>query len=96
MTELKIVAVLIIKDAYKEELADVLKTVINASRKEAGCISYDLYQDIKNPLKFTFIETWKNQQAIDEHNATDHFKTFVSAIEGKIESLTIDFMKQLY
>jgi Uncharacterized conserved protein len=55
-----------------------------------------LHQDVKNPLKYTILEGWKSQAAIDEHNNTDHFKAFVKAIEGKVESLSVDIIKKVY
>lgn len=94
--ELKIVAVIVAKAAYQEELEKVFRTVVDATRKETGNISYDLHQDCKDPLKYTILEVWKSQQAIDEHNESAHFKAFVSAIEGKIESIAVDVIKRIY
>ncbi|MFV0310422.1 MAG: putative quinol monooxygenase [Dysgonomonas sp.] len=96
MMELKIVAVIVVKAAYKEELEKVFHTVVDETRKETGNVSYDLHQDCKDPLKYTILEVWKSQAAIDEHNTSAHFKAFVAAIEGKIESLTVDIIKKIY
>lgn len=96
MSELKIVAAIEVKAAYKDELVNVLHTIVDATRKEEGNISYDLHQDTKNPLRYTILEVWKDQQAIDLHNASDHFQTFVAAIDGKIENLAVDVIKQVY
>lgn len=96
MTELRIVAVLEVKADYKEELIKVIHTLVDESRKEEGCVSYDLHEDTKNPLKLIFLETWASQAAIDIHNNAPHFKAFVAAIKGKIDSLTIDFIKKIY
>lgn len=96
MTELKIVAVIEIKAPFQEELDTVFHTVVDETRKESGNISYDLHQDTKNPLKYTILETWKSQDAINQHNETAHFKAFVAAIEGKVDSLTVDIIKKVY
>lgn len=96
MTELKIVAVIVVKAEFQEELEKAFQNVVDGTRKEDGNISYDLYQDVKNPLKYTILEGWKSQAAIDEHNNTDHFKAFVKAIEGKVESLSVDIIKKVY
>ncbi len=71
-----------------ESKADFLKAfdaVQAGTRQEAGNLYYDLYDHTDNPLKFTLLEGWKSQQAIDFHNNTDHFKTFVNAIDGKAD-----------
>lgn len=96
MSELKIVAVIEVKDLYKDELISVFEKVVDETRKEVGNISYDLHQDVKNPLKFVILETWASKQAIDEHNASVHFNDFVKAIEGKVDSLTVDVIKKVY
>lgn len=96
MMELKIVAVIVVKAAYKEELEKVFHTVVDETRKEAGNVSYDLHQDCKDPLKYTILEVWKSQTAIDEHNESAHFKAFAAAIEGKVDSLTVDVIKKIY
>jgi len=80
---LTIVATITVKPEHKEDVLKSIKTVVDASRKEPGNIFYDVFEDINNPLKFVFIETWKSQAAIDIHNKTAHFIDFIKAVEGK-------------
>ena len=60
-------------EAYKELGLQLVK----ASQAEEGCISYTLNQCRENPCVFAFIEVWKDQDAINYHNATAHFTTLV-------------------
>jgi quinol monooxygenase YgiN len=53
--------------------------LVGASRDEAGNDSYDFYTDLADAASFTFIEVWRDQAAIDVHNATPHFQGFVAA-----------------
>lgn len=96
MAELKIVATIIIKSEYKEEVLNAFHNVVNATRKEEGNISYDLHQNIVNPLEFTILEIWKSQETIDLHNASTHFDEFKKAIDGKIEGLKVDIIEKIY
>ena len=96
MSELKIVAKIILKEEFRKEIETVLHTVVDGTRKEEGNVSYDLHQDVKNPLEYTLIEVWKSQDAIDLHNETAHFKAFVAAIQGKIDGLEISVIKKVY
>lgn len=96
MTELKIVAVIVVKAAYQEDLKPLFHTIVNETRKESGNISYELHQDIKNPLKYIMLEVWESQEAIDEHNASAHFNAFVAAAQDKLDSLTVDVIKKVY
>jgi quinol monooxygenase YgiN len=66
-----------------EELKAVCLGLIEPTRKEEGCISYDLYQDITNPGKFTFIENWKSKEHLDIHMKTPHLVAAGAAF-GKI------------
>lgn len=96
MTELKIVATIVIKEAHKAELLKAFHAVVDETRKEKGNISYTLHQDAKNPLKFVILEVWQSEEAIDLHNASTHFDEFKKAIDGKIDSLSIDIIKEIY
>jgi quinol monooxygenase YgiN len=71
-----------------EHQADVEKAfqaVAAGTRREEGCVSYIPYQHNDNPLKYTFIEEWVSQSAIDAHHNSAHYKAFVAATDGKIE-----------
>ncbi len=96
MKELKIVATIIVKEEFKEELLPVFHQVVDETRKEEGNISYELHQDVNNPLKFIFLEVWKSQEAIDSHNISAHFRAFAKAIRKKTDALTIDVMEKIY
>lgn len=64
-------------------------TLVDESKKETGCISYELCQDLKNKNKFVFIEMWQDQEAIDKHNNSKHFLEIVPKLgqlqEGESE-----------
>lgn len=96
MEQLKIVASITIKEEYKNEVVDVLHTVVEETRKEEGNVSYDLHIDVKNPLKYIIIEAWQSDKAIELHNGSKHFQAFVKSIEGKVEELAVDTIKFVY
>jgi quinol monooxygenase YgiN len=92
---LTIIANVTIKAEYKDDVLKAVKSVVEATRKEEGNIFYDVFEDVSNPLKITFIETWKSQKAIDSHNNSTHFKDFAKAIDGK-SSLSVSILKQKF
>ena len=92
---LKIVATVTIKDAAdKDAIEQALFAVVDGTRTEEGCISYELHQDINNPMIYVFVEVWKSQEAIDIHNATEHFNAFVVAVDGKVD-LVVNTVKKI-
>ena len=95
MSNVKIAALVSVKPEYAAELADVFKNLVKASRAEPGCISYDLHRETGKPNRFVFVENWKNQAAVDAHNASTHFQNFVKAIDGKTENLEIVLMEDI-
>ncbi|MDH6354793.1 quinol monooxygenase YgiN [Dysgonomonas sp. PH5-45] len=96
MSVLKIVATITVKAEYKEDMIKVLHEVVDKTRQEEGNISYDLNVSVENPLRFVILEVWKSAEAIETHNQSAHFKAFVDAIKGRIESLDIETITPIY
>jgi len=51
--------------------------LVEQSRKEAGNISYCLSVNKKDPCQLTFLECWKDREAIAFHGETEHFTTIL-------------------
>ncbi len=63
---------------------EFIKQAINVTRetrKERGNLSYKIYQSRTDKTKFTFVEEWQNDTAIEEHNCAKHFTAFLDAIK---------------
>ena len=73
---IKIVAKNYIKKDKKDDFLKLAKELIIESRKEDGCIAYDIYESIDG-LCLTFIEEWKDEKSIEMHNNSEHFKSIV-------------------
>lgn len=96
MKELKIVATIVLKPKYQNDVLKALHNVVDATRKEEGNISYELLQNVSDNLSYTILESWKSQEAIDLHMNSAHFDEFKKAIDGKISDLQITTIKQVY
>ncbi|MCB5307829.1 putative quinol monooxygenase [Yersinia massiliensis] len=77
---LKVIAQDFIKTEYIDVVMPLYKALVDATKLEALCISYDLYIDHKDPGHFVFIEEWPDQAALDTHCATEHFRRLVPQI----------------
>ena len=84
-----IVAKKTIKQGKLEEYKTLVEKLIDESRKEEGCISYNLFEDINNPNILTFIEEWRSEEEIKLHNNSEHYTSIVpkgvDLQEGKTE-----------
>lgn len=80
-----IVAHVSVKPEKVKAFTEAAKEIIEKSNKEAGCKSYQLYQDPYNNTKFVFVEEYKNQAAIDAHFASEYFKAFGPKITEMVQ-----------
>jgi quinol monooxygenase YgiN len=80
-----IIANVLVKPEKVKAFTEAAKEIIEKSNKEAGCKSYQLYQDPYNSTKFVFVEEYKNQAAIDAHFASDYFKAFGPRIADMVQ-----------
>jgi quinol monooxygenase YgiN len=71
-----------VKDDSTDEVLAILDELIEKTRKEPGSISYQLFQSVSDPTILTVFEQWKDQEAIDAHNASTHFNKALSALRA--------------
>jgi quinol monooxygenase YgiN len=80
---------------HEQEVLSVLKSYIEPTRAEKGCLRYDLFQDISDPKKFTFIEEWESQADLDAHAQSAHLAAGRVALEGKKTPNWVQLLVQL-
>jgi quinol monooxygenase YgiN len=68
----------------RAELIRIGQAVAAASREEAGCIGYRLYEDTENSNEFVFVEEWDSDDALQQHFRTPHIAEFMGAIPAAI------------
>lgn len=76
MTEngLRVVARIKATEDKIEEVKKILGGLIEPTRGEQGCVSYELLQNRQDPTDFTFVEEWASDEAFDGHFETEHIK----------------------
>lgn len=72
-----------VKDtANVEEVKKLGTELVNASRNDNGNVSYDLFLSATRPLVMMFCETWKDEEVLKAHMASEHFTRLVPEIEA--------------
>lgn len=66
------------KPGKEAALKQELLALVAPSRKDAGCINYDLHQLPDKPAEFMFYENWDSKPLLDAHLATPHLKKFLA------------------
>ena len=59
----------------------ILTRLAEASRKEQGCLRFDVVQHTMRANHFTVIEIWENQKALDAHAAALHTKQYRDVLQ---------------
>jgi quinol monooxygenase YgiN len=49
------------------EFAQAFKPRCEESRKDPGCQHFELFQSTSDPDRFTLLELWDSQEALDNH-----------------------------
>lgn len=57
-----------IKPEKRKEFLEEVNQLIESTKNEHGCLSYQLYESVDVENEFAMIENWRDQQAIETHN----------------------------
>lgn len=68
----RVVARLLARPDTIPQLRDVLVALLEPTRHEAGCLRYELLQNLTDPADFTFVEEWRSAQDVAEHMHRPH------------------------
>ncbi|MCP6769203.1 antibiotic biosynthesis monooxygenase, partial [Klebsiella pneumoniae] len=69
---LTVVAQIQAKPGKEEDVRRLLLTLIEPTRKEEGCVQYDLHVHTSDPSRFVFYENWTSRDHLDRHLASPH------------------------
>lgn len=89
-------AVLKAASTKEDLLLNALKEIIPFTRAEAGCIEYRVCQSVEDPCIFRVYEQFEDQQAFENHLASNHFaKLNAQAAELLCEEPVIDVCEEI-
>ena len=69
---IRVVARVIANPDSVEQVRSILSDLVELTRNESGCISYELLQNRTEQTDFTFVEEWESDGAIDAHLTSRH------------------------
>lgn len=78
------VVVVTVKEGKGKEFEEIFRPAIKETRKEKGCIAYDLNRDPKEETRYYVYERWASLAALEAHMETPHIKTLL----GKLGDVT--------
>ena len=92
MPALTVVAKVVAKRECVESVKSELLKLVAPTRKEAGCIEYRLHRDNDDPAVFIFYENWASEECLGRHMNSEHFISYVNAVEGMLEEKNVHRM----
>lgn len=85
-----VVATFRIRPGALEPFVEAAYLLIDAARREAGCIYYDLHASVTDPDRVMCFEQWHDREALDQHLATPALAAFGEAIRDLVLSSKVE------
>lgn len=85
------IAQFVSKSGKENDLLKALLSLLEPTRAEQGCISYELHQNVQQPSLFTMVEFFKSQEDFDFHSKQSYLTDFREAAKDFIESRKLTF-----
>jgi quinol monooxygenase YgiN len=83
------------RDGQEMMLEAELRALITPTRKEEGCLRYDLHRSAEGPGAFLLHEIWETRQHHTAHTKTDHFLRWNARKDALLASREVGFWKQI-
>ncbi len=63
------------------EIVRVLRSLIEPTRVETGCLSCGLYKDLHDPSIIVWVEEWNTQNDLERHVRSPQYKKILAAFD---------------
>ncbi|PTK80295.1 antibiotic biosynthesis monooxygenase [Staphylococcus haemolyticus] len=73
-----------VSEEHREAYLDLMTNLVKHAREEEGNTFYSHYEDVTERNTFVVVENYKDQDAVEAHNHSDHFKVFSENIDKYI------------
>jgi len=83
--QVTIIATLYAKAGQEDALAARMREMTFETRKEAGCILYQLQVSNDDPREFIMVEYWRDAEAVALHDASPHMAALVADLPALVD-----------
>lgn len=87
-----LIATITIKPGSFDAVRAAALPCLEATRKEPGCISYELFRSVEDENTLVFVERWESRAVLDAHFHMPHLKTWREAGGPFITSRSIEIV----
>jgi quinol monooxygenase YgiN len=83
------------RDGQEMLLEPELRALVGPTRKEDGCLIYDLHRSAEGPTVFLLHEVWASREAHTRHTNTPHFLRWNARKDSLLASRDVTYWKQV-
>lgn len=76
-----LVRISVLPDKIDEFVSTTQRTMIEPTQSVAGCIRYELWQDLDEPATFAIVEEWESEDAQAAHLASDWLQPVIASLQ---------------
>jgi len=90
-----LIVILRAREGQETLLEAELRALAGPSRREEGCLTYNLHRAIDTPGALLLHEVWASREAHTEHTHTPHFLRWNARKDALLASREANFWKQI-
>ena len=79
-----VVAVITAKPGSEDAVRNAMKDLVEPTRAEDGCLSYDLSESSSSPGTFVTVEQWSDPSDLDKHLQTEHVQGALAVLGSEL------------
>jgi quinol monooxygenase YgiN len=83
------------RDGQEMFLEAELRALVGPTRKEGGCLTYNLHRSADGPSAFLLHEVWASREAHSRHTNTPHFLRWNARKDALLASRDVSFWRQV-
>ncbi len=83
------------RDGQEMLLEAELRALVAPTRKEEGCLTYELHRSADGPSSFLLHEVWASREAHSRHTSTPHFLRWNARKDALLALRDATFWKQV-
>jgi quinol monooxygenase YgiN len=83
------------REAQEMLLEAELRALVSPTRKEDGCLTYDLHRSAEGPSAFLLHEVWASREAHSKHTNTPHFLRWNARKDALLAAREVTYWKQV-
>ncbi|MEX1134566.1 MAG: putative quinol monooxygenase [Acidimicrobiia bacterium] len=89
-----VIATFVPEESRVSDFVDLMKSMVQSSRAEPGCLRYDFYEDGEG--RFFMLEDYRDEAAVKAHRESNHYREYRSKVADMLtEPITVAVLSPL-